>query len=118
MYNRVERPNGSTLFFGNARGAYRSTDNGATWSLLNNGLVVQPIASLAVDGDVVFAGYGLTVPDGAGRGYNSYDGLNVSNKIVLVLRYVRRRIGLTELRARWPGTDGGFTLLFTVIGSN
>ena len=37
---------------------------------------------------------------------------------VLVLRYVRRRIGLSELRARWPGTDAGFALLFAVIGSN
>ena len=37
---------------------------------------------------------------------------------VLVLRYVRRRIGLSELRTRWPGTEAGFTLLFAVIGSN
>ena len=37
---------------------------------------------------------------------------------VLVLRYVRRRIGLSELRARWPGTKASFTLLLAVIGSN
>lgn len=42
----------------------------------------------SVDGDVVFAGYGLTVPEGSGRPYNSYASLDVSNKIVLVLRYV------------------------------
>ena len=36
---------------------------------------------------------------------------------VLVLRYVRRRIGLTYLRARWPGTDAGFALLVSVVGS-
>ena len=36
---------------------------------------------------------------------------------VLVLRYVRRRIGLTDLRARWPGTDAGFALLVSVVGS-
>lgn len=40
------------------------------------------------EGDVVFAGYGLSMAAGAGPGYNSYDGLDVSNKIVLVLRYV------------------------------
>src|SRR4030095_16626584 len=40
------------------------------------------------EGDVIFAGYGLSVPPGAGPGYDSYTGLNVSNKIVLVLRYV------------------------------
>ena len=40
------------------------------------------------EGEVVFAGYGLVVPGGAGVAYNSYDGLNVSNKVVLALRYV------------------------------
>lgn len=40
------------------------------------------------EGDLVFAGYGLSVPPGNGPGYDSYAGLNVSNKIVLVLRYV------------------------------
>src|SRR6185503_10194308 len=41
-----------------------------------------------VDGEVVFAGYGLTVPGKPGEGYDSYAGLNVSNKVVFVLRYV------------------------------
>ena len=41
-----------------------------------------------VEGEVVFAGYGLSVPGKAGEGYDSYAGLNVSNKIALVLRYV------------------------------
>lgn len=36
------------------------------------------------EGEVVFAGYGLKVPNG----YNSYAALDVSNKIVLALRYV------------------------------
>ena len=39
-------------------------------------------------GNVVFAGYGLSVPGELGEGYDSYSGLNVSNKIALVLRYV------------------------------
>ncbi len=39
-------------------------------------------------GEVVFAGYGLSVPGELGEGYDSYAGLNVSNKIALVLRYV------------------------------
>ncbi|HZO84268.1 MAG TPA: peptidase M28, partial [Verrucomicrobiae bacterium] len=39
-----------------------------------------------VEGPVVFAGYGLVVP--GKEGYDSYAGLNVSNKIVLALRYV------------------------------
>ena len=41
-----------------------------------------------VEGEVVFAGYGLTMPGAQMEGYDSYAGLNVSNKIVLVLRYV------------------------------
>jgi Tol biopolymer transport system component len=40
------------------------------------------------EGEVVFAGYGLTMPGKLGEGYDSYAGLNVSNKIVLALRYV------------------------------
>lgn len=39
-------------------------------------------------GDVVFAGYGLVVPGEAGAGYDSYAGLDVKEKIVLILRYV------------------------------
>jgi Tol biopolymer transport system component len=41
------------------------------------------------EGDVVFAGYGLSVPEDAkNTRYNSYDGLDVKDKIVLLLRYV------------------------------
>ena len=42
-----------------------------------------------VEGDVIFAGYGLSVPeDGKGTSYNSYEGLDVKDKVVVVLRYV------------------------------
>jgi uncharacterized membrane protein YkvA (DUF1232 family) len=37
---------------------------------------------------------------------------------VLVLRYVRRRMGDDELRRRWPGTPEGYALLSGVLGSN
>ena len=40
-----------------------------------------------VEGPVVFAGYGIVVPDGQDFGYDSYAGLDVKDKIVLVLRY-------------------------------
>ena len=40
-----------------------------------------------VSGPVVFAGYGIVVPDSPDFGYDSYAGLDVKNKIVLVLRY-------------------------------
>ena len=35
---------------------------------------------------------------------------------VIVLRYVRRRLGDMELRRRWPGTDQGYALLRSVLG--
>ena len=38
-------------------------------------------------GSVVFAGYGLVVPDTQNFGYDSYAGLDVKDKIVVVLRY-------------------------------
>jgi hypothetical protein len=43
-------------------------------------------------GEVVFAGYGLKVPGEAEGAYNSYAGLNVSNKVAMVLRYVPEAI--------------------------
>ncbi len=36
---------------------------------------------------------------------------------VLVLRYVRRRLGDDELRRRWPGSPEGFELLNGIMGS-
>jgi len=35
---------------------------------------------------------------------------------VVALRYVRRRVGVAGLRARWSGTDDGFALLGRVVG--
>jgi Zn-dependent M28 family amino/carboxypeptidase len=40
-----------------------------------------------IAGDVVFAGYGIVVPDSQDFGYDSYATLDVKDKIVLVLRY-------------------------------
>ena len=35
---------------------------------------------------------------------------------VLVLRYVRRRLGTDELRRRWPGSEPGLALLLRLTG--
>jgi hypothetical protein len=40
-----------------------------------------------VRGAAVFAGYGIVVPDSADFGYDSYAGLDVKDKVVVVLRY-------------------------------
>jgi uncharacterized membrane protein YkvA (DUF1232 family) len=37
---------------------------------------------------------------------------------VLVLRWVRRRVGTEELRQRWRGTEAGFDLLVRILGSS
>ena len=43
----------------------------------------------SAEGEVVFAGYGLSVPEDAKNArYNSYDNLDVKDKIVLFFRYV------------------------------
>ncbi len=41
----------------------------------------------SVTGEVVFAGYGLEIPESQGYPYDSYAGLDVEGKIVLILRY-------------------------------
>jgi uncharacterized membrane protein YkvA (DUF1232 family) len=37
---------------------------------------------------------------------------------VIVLRYVRKRLGDEELRMRWPGTPEGYALLSGVLGKS
>jgi Tol biopolymer transport system component len=49
-------------------------------------------ANAEAEGEVVFVGYGLSVPGKPGEGYDSYAGVNVSNKLVLVLRYVPEEV--------------------------
>jgi hypothetical protein len=41
----------------------------------------------SVSGELIFAGYGLSVPETNGISYNSYATLDVTDKIVLVFRY-------------------------------
>jgi uncharacterized membrane protein YkvA (DUF1232 family) len=35
---------------------------------------------------------------------------------IVALRFVRRRVGVAGMRARWPGTDAAFALLGRVVG--
>jgi len=51
----------------------------------------RPLAfseNASVSGEVVFAGYGLTMPGDAKSAYDSYADIDVKDKIALVLRYV------------------------------
>ncbi len=45
-----------------------------------------------VEGEVVFIGYGLTVPGEMGEGYDSYAGIDVKDKIAVALRYVPEEV--------------------------
>src|SRR5204863_2355731 len=40
-----------------------------------------------IEGSVVFAGYGIVVPDSQGLSYDSYGTIDVKDKVVVVLRY-------------------------------
>jgi hypothetical protein len=73
-------------------------DGGSTTSIINGGNTsafdaradVQALSfsdNGDVRGPVVFAGYGIVVPDSQNFGYDSYATLDVKDKIVLVLRY-------------------------------
>jgi uncharacterized membrane protein YkvA (DUF1232 family) len=37
---------------------------------------------------------------------------------IVAMRYMRRRVGVEDLRRRWAGADAGFALLLRVIGSD
>ncbi len=52
-----------------------------------------------VDGEVVFAGYGLRIPGEPGKGYNSYENLDVTDKIVLALRYTPEDVEMERRQA-------------------
>jgi hypothetical protein len=59
----------------------------ASWDDTEHVLALAFSQSDTVTAPVVFAGYGLVVPDGDEVVYDSYAGLDVEGKIVLVLRY-------------------------------
>jgi Tol biopolymer transport system component len=47
-----------------------------------------------IEGEVVFAGYGLVVPGDLEHGYDSYAGLDVKDKVVLVFHYVPESVSV------------------------
>jgi hypothetical protein len=75
-YTAGTRDGGSSIDVADRR--YTGTGDVQALSFSDNG---------DVTGDVVFAGYGIVVPEGQGFAYDSYATLDVKDKIVLVLRY-------------------------------
>src|SRR5438552_2781780 len=65
-------------------------DGGSTISVANESRSARALSfsdNGDVSGPVVFAGYGIVVPDSQDFGYDSYAGLDGKDKIVLVHRY-------------------------------
>jgi hypothetical protein len=58
-----------------------------------------------VTGEVVFAGYGLVLPESAAFGYDSYATLDVKDKIVVALRYFPENVD-QETRAEFSRYSG------------
>ena len=91
----------------------------------------RPLAFSAngvIEGEVVFAGYGLTKPGELGVGYNSYSDIDVKDKIVMVLRYVPEEISVDRRQKlnRYAGLrykaliarNNGAKALLVVTGPN
>ena len=76
-----------------------SKDGGTTMTIIRDAGGAQTVTGAAIvqalsfsdtveaTGRVVFAGYGLVVPEAQNFGYDSYAGLEVKDKIVVVFRY-------------------------------
>ena len=62
-------------------------DAGTTISTSGRARALAFSDSGEVTGPVVFAGYGIVVPESQGFGYDSYASLDVKDKVVVVLRY-------------------------------
>jgi hypothetical protein len=62
-------------------------DHDARWEGADRVRALSFSTNERVSGDVIFAGYGLTLPETHGLPYDSYAGLDVQDKIVVVLRY-------------------------------
>jgi hypothetical protein len=62
-------------------------DGGTTVSVGGKARALSFSDSGEVSGAVVFAGYGIVVPDSQDFGYDSYASIDVKDKVVVVLRY-------------------------------
>ena len=84
-----EFPAGVELLEGHNTLAAESGGKASTFALQKDFRPLPFSDSGTAEAEVVFAGYGLSVPEGNKTlRYNSYDGLEVKDKVVLLLRYV------------------------------
>ncbi len=65
----------------------RAVQSGGSMEVANGARALSFSDNGTVDAPIVFAGYGIVVPDSHDFGYDSYAGIDVKDKVVLVLRY-------------------------------
>ena len=65
----------------------RAGEDSAAWTGTEHIQALSFSDNDTVSGSVVFAGYGLVIPEAQGFPYDSYAGIDVEGKIALVLRY-------------------------------
>ncbi len=75
-FNAASKDGGSTITL--AEETWTGTEQVSALSFSDDG---------DVEGEIVFAGYGLVTPEDSDIPYDSYHGLDVKDRIVLVLRY-------------------------------
>jgi Zn-dependent M28 family amino/carboxypeptidase len=76
-----------TFTAGSRDGGSRAVVGSTTFSTTKDVLALSFSDDGEVTGPVVFAGYGIVVPEAQNFGYDSYATLDVKDKIVVVLRY-------------------------------
>ena len=76
-----------TFTAGSKDGGSKVTVDKQTFTGSNKVVALSFSDTADTSGQVVFAGYGIVVPESQGFGYDSYQGLDVKDKIVVVLRY-------------------------------
>ena len=89
----------------NDAGTLLTLDAATGWNVSDNVQALSFSDSAVAEGEVVFAGYGLVVPDSQDFGYDSYATLDVTDKIVVVLRYFPEDVDqdLRNVLARYSG---------------
>lgn len=115
-----DKNNANTVFSGNDGGIYKSTDGGAAWTMLNNGLEITQFYSGAVsrNGSTYYGGVqdnGHLKYDGAGTAWSAvyggdggYSAVDQTNDMIAYEEYVNLDMRKT--------TDGGATFNDCVSG--
>jgi hypothetical protein len=117
-----------TFSAGSEDGGSTATLDGKTWTGTDAVSALSFSDNGDAGGDVVFAGYGLVTPEDSDLPYDSYHGLDVEGKVVVVLRYFPEEAD-DEMRAglaRYSGLrykarharEKGAAALLVVTGPN